>query len=379
MSKAKWADGLRKGSTKTKTYSTLSTLKEGRIQVIKDRVYDIANPQTRSQMLQRVIFATVTNAAAKMASLIELSNETVKNGYFSRQEFVSENVKFLKTVAGRRVGSNLHYLAAFAPKGNVQLIPNSYIVSKGSLTLPSVLVPKTTGDKGSFGAGTFAAIGTLPGLPFGTYTVAQLWSILFGLQPGDQVTFPQIYGSDIAQAMYDGSEMSDANLVDKTLKTDFMAPRLVLKSEMPADRIAISGSTTAALLIAELEYGIDTERTYIGLDVSFLKGIAIDDTADDVLTLVNNDTYGEACGISTTANLRAIGCILSRKDAGGVWRYSNTQLTCVWDFLGQNSGANYFGFTFDNAISTYMKGVKADSEGNFLQRGGEEDVVPPFV
>lgn len=379
MAKARFCKGLRRGSTKTETYSTLATRKDGRIQIIKDRVTDISNPQSDSQMRNRVIFATVTQAAALMASLITISREGVTKADFARQEFISENTKFLKSVAGRRVGTNLHYLAAFAPKNNTQLIPNGYIVSKGSLALPSILVPKTTGNKGAFGAGTFDEIGTLHGLPFGKYTIAELWSLLFGLQPGDQLTFPQIYGSGIAQAMYDGVEQSDANLVDKTLVTSFMAPRLVLKSEMPADEITISGSTTAAALIAELEYGIDSEHTFEGLDVSFLKGIAIDDTADDVLSLVNNDTYGEACGIGTVDNLRAIGCILSRKDASGIWRYSTTQLICVWDFLGQNSGANYFGFTLENAIATYMKGMKTDSDGNFLQRGGEEDVVPPFA
>lgn len=379
MAKARFSKGLRTGSTKTETYSTLSTAKQGRIQIIKDRVYQIANPQSDGQMKTRVIFATVTQAAALMASLITISREGVTKADFARQEFISENTKFLKSVAGRRVGTNLHYLAAFAPKGNTQLIPNGYIVSKGSLTLPGILVPKTTGNKGAFGAGTFDEIGTLPGLPFGTYNVSELWSILFGLQPGDQLTFPQIYGSGIAQAMYDGVEQTDANMVDKTLVSSFMAPRLVLKSEMPDEAISISASTTAAAIIAELEFGIDTERTYEGLDVSFLKGLAIDDTADDILSLVNNDTYGEAYGIGTVDNLRAIGCILSRMDASGNWRYSTTQLICVWDFLGQNSGANYFGFTLENAIATYMKGVKTDSEGNFLQRGGEEDVVPPFA
>lgn len=379
MSKARWADGLRKGSTKTKTYSTLPTRKEGRIQIIKDRVYEVSNPQSDGQMRNRVILATVTKAAAVMAPLITISREGVTKAEFARQEFISDNNKFLKTVAGRRIGTNLHYLAAFAPKNNQQLIPNSYIVSKGSLTVPSVLIPKTTGDKGSFGASTFDKIGSLPGLPFGSYTADELWSILFGLQPGDQLTFPQIYGSGIAQAMYNGIEQTDANIVDKTLVSSFMAPRLVLKSVMPTEEITISAATTTAELIAELEFGIDSERTYEGLDVSFLKGLSIDDTADDVLSLVNNDTYGEACGIGTVANLRAIGCILSRKDNDGNWHYSTTQLTCVWDFLGQNSGDNYFGFTLENAIATFKKGVKTDSEGNFLQRGGGVDVVPPFV
>lgn len=52
MAKSKSFFGLRKGSTKTMTYSVL----KGQ-QITKDRVTDVANPRTYSQMVQRMIFA----------------------------------------------------------------------------------------------------------------------------------------------------------------------------------------------------------------------------------------------------------------------------------------------------------------------------------
>lgn len=52
MAKSKSFFGLRKGSTKTMTYSVL----KGQ-QITKDRVTDVANPKTQGQMSQRMLFA----------------------------------------------------------------------------------------------------------------------------------------------------------------------------------------------------------------------------------------------------------------------------------------------------------------------------------
>lgn len=52
MAKSKSFFGLRKGSTKTMTYSVL----KGQ-QITKDRVTDVANPKTQAQMSQRMLFA----------------------------------------------------------------------------------------------------------------------------------------------------------------------------------------------------------------------------------------------------------------------------------------------------------------------------------
>lgn len=52
MAKSKSFYGLRRGSTKSHTYSVL----KGQ-QVTKDRVTDVANPKTQAQMIQRMLFA----------------------------------------------------------------------------------------------------------------------------------------------------------------------------------------------------------------------------------------------------------------------------------------------------------------------------------
>lgn len=388
MAKARHAKGLRRGSTKTETYSTLSTRKEGRIQIIKDRVTDIANPQTDAQMLNRVCFATVSQAAALMYPIISISQEGESKPEYARQLFISQNTELLKKAAYKRVGIARHYRAAYAPKGNQQLIPNSYQVSKGSLTVPEYLIPKT-GNSGGFSfqyaiydnfGGTIDDIyqRALPGvLTVGAvYTAADIWRILFGLHPGDQLTFPQIYGSGIAQALYAG-ETEDSDVEDKTLITQFCAPRMVLKSEMPTTTITISAETTAAQIRAIMLAGVNADDSYMAVVNQILNLLEIDETQDDEMFFILNGSYDTAYAVNGSSNLRALGVILSRYDSSKKkWQYSTSNLVCVWDFIAQNSGADYFGFTIDNAIATYRASVSQNENGNFLQRGGTPDIVP---
>lgn len=393
MAKARFCKGLRRGSTKTETYSTLATRKDGRIQIIKDRVTDITNPQTDQQMLNRVCFATATQAAAKMYDIISISQEGESKPEYARQLFISQNTELLKKAAYKRVGLARHYRAAYAPKGNQQLIPNSYQVSKGSLTVPEYLVPKTGSEDGgaSFQYAAFDDFGqkvvndgvtsynnqiSTPLVIGQSYNAAQLWQMFFGLLPGDQLTFPQIYGSGIAQALYAG-ETEDSAIEDKTVITQFCAPRMVLKSEMPTTAITVSIETTAAQVKAIMLAGVNADDSYMAVVNQILNLLIIDETQGDNVFFKLEGSYAEAYAVNGSSNLRALGVILSRYDSSKQkWQYSTSTLVCVWDFLSENSGEDYFGFTIDNAIATYRASVTANANGNFLQRGGSHDIVP---
>lgn len=311
-----------------------------------------------------------------MIELIGISQEGESKVEYARQAFIQQNIAFLKSVAGRTEGNPAHVLAAFAPKGNQQLIPNSYFVSKGSLQVPTHLLPKTAGDAGSFGATSYAAMGNLPGLPFGQYTVAQLWRGLFGLNPGDQLSFPQIYDEGDAQIMYNSAD-EDAEPVDLTIIADFLCPRLVLLETMPATTITIDDNITALEIIAALKTGIDTAKTWDeGLTADrLLDSLEIDDAADDVLVMTTDSTYDELYCVNNDDLCVALGIVLSRK-VEGKWRYSTSQLVCVWN--GQNipNGREYFGFTLEHAMDTYRADAVTDADGNFLQRGGSSDILP---
>lgn len=374
MAKARWAQGLRTGSTKTTTYSTLSTEKEGRVQIIKDRVEKVTNPKTRNQMIVRACLGTVSQAASKMAKLIEISREGVTNRRFARQQFISENCNFLQSVAQTRGGLNMHPYAVFAPKNNQQLIPNSYIVSKGSLSMKDGLIPKPDNEAGSFGNPGWANVGVVGSLPFGSYTADTLWRTIFGIGAGDQLSLPQILSKmETAQALYDGA----GNVVDKTVVTLFACPRLVLLQNMPATEITIGSSTTAAQIRAALLSGVDTTQTYASLLSTIFEAIDIDEIVDEVVQVAFTGKYDTVFGLDVPdGKVLALGTILSRKDESNNWKYSTCQLACVWDWLGQNSGQDYFGFLLDNAIGTYAGGSSLTADGNFLQSGGDADIIP---
>jgi hypothetical protein len=386
MAKARWADGLRKGSTKTKTYSTLPTRKEGRVQIVKDRVYEVSNPQSDPQMLHRVCFVTASQAAAKMYDIISISQEGESKPEYARQLFISQNTEFLKKAAYKRVGLARHYRAAYAPKGNQQLIPNSYQVSKGSLTVPEYLVPKTSEGGASFAYRAYGGFGILrdggfstgienPLVVGNTYTATDIWQILFGLQPGDQLTFPQIGGSGIAQALYEGVD-EGSSIADKTLVTTFCAPRVVLKTEMPSTEITITAQTTAEQVAAVMRAGINEDASFTTIVDNFFNAFQIEEILEDSkIYFYIGELYDGVYGVID--NIRALGVILSRYNSERkMWEYSTSNLVCVWDFLSENSGNDYFGFTVDNAIATYRASVLANANGNFLQRGGTPDIVP---
>lgn len=266
--------------------------------------------------------------------------------------------------------------AAFAPKGNTQLIPNSYQMSKGSLELAPALVPKTSAQSGaSFAANGYADIGEIGKVPYGTYTALDLWRVLFGLMPGDQLTFPQIYGEGVAQALTGAGGV----YLDKTLFTDFCAPRIVLLNSVPDDTgIELTDVTDQGDVQAEMLKAIDTDNTWFEMD-DVLRYLEIVRSEADGSVFHIDEHYDTLFAINNDDPLRAIGCIRSHKDPSTrQWQYSTSNLVCIWEDDDRGlTLSDYFGFTLTNAIDTYKKNVILDSDGNFLQRGTDDNIVPP--
>lgn len=122
MAKSKSFFGLRKGSTKSHTYSTL----DGQ-QITKDRVYDVKNPRTEGQMKQRMLMTTVGAAYKFMKSIADHSFEGKASGMACMREFNSRNLNRFKKAAGAN-GS-----VAFNEFKDVDINPLPFILSAGSL------------------------------------------------------------------------------------------------------------------------------------------------------------------------------------------------------------------------------------------------------
>lgn len=122
MAKSKSFFGLRKGSTKSHTYSVL----DGQ-QVTKDRVYDVKNPRTEGQMKQRMLMTTVGAAYKFMKSIADHSFEGKASGMACMREFNSRNLNRFKKAAS----ANGHVAFNEYKDGDINPLP--FILSNGSL------------------------------------------------------------------------------------------------------------------------------------------------------------------------------------------------------------------------------------------------------
>lgn len=122
MAQSKGFFGLRKGSTKSLTFSTL----DGK-QITKDRVYDVKNPRTESQMRQRMLMTTVGAAYKMLKSIADHSFEGYSSGMQCMRQFNSRNLNRFKQAAAAK-GS-----VAFNEFKDGDINPLPFILASGSL------------------------------------------------------------------------------------------------------------------------------------------------------------------------------------------------------------------------------------------------------
>ena len=120
--------GLRKGSTKSHTYSVLN----GK-QITKDRVEGGKNPRSYAQMIQRCMIATVGAAYSAMKTICDHSFEGKSAGLQCMREFNSRNLMLLRT--SQEYNNGFFGFNKYQQPG---LVPGSYVISDGSL--PDALV-----------------------------------------------------------------------------------------------------------------------------------------------------------------------------------------------------------------------------------------------
>lgn len=132
MAQSKSFFSLRKGSTKTLTFSVYN----GK-QVTKDRVTDVKNPRSSLQMKQRAIMATALHAYSTLKEICDHSFEGLTYGQKSMNYFVSQNIRMLRSTA-----PNVN-LSMF--KGNS--VSNAYVISMGSLKKVALYDTEDSGIK----------------------------------------------------------------------------------------------------------------------------------------------------------------------------------------------------------------------------------------
>lgn len=122
MAQSKGFFGLRKGSTKSLTFSVL----DGK-QITKDRVYDVKNPRTEAQMRQRMLMTTIGAAFKTLKSIADHSFEGYSSGMQCMRQFNSRNLNRFKQAAAAK-GS-----VAFNKYKDGDINPLPFILASGSL------------------------------------------------------------------------------------------------------------------------------------------------------------------------------------------------------------------------------------------------------
>lgn len=123
MAQSKSFFGLRKGSTKSLTFQVLNG-----IQITKDRVFNVKNPQSLAQMQQRALMATAVSAYSRMKAICDHSFEGIEIGTKTMSEFMRNNIKLLSV--------NMPQINITEYKSG-QFALNPYMISKGTLNAPN--------------------------------------------------------------------------------------------------------------------------------------------------------------------------------------------------------------------------------------------------
>lgn len=171
MAQSKGFFGLRKGSTKSLTFSTL----DGK-QITKDRVYDVKNPRTESQMRQRMLMTTVGAAYKMLKSIADHSFEGYSSGMQCMRQFNSRNLNRFKQAAAAK-GS-----VAFNEYKDGDINPLPFILASGSLPGFTYKLNDTS---------NLEIVGEKEGADF---TTAEGIYAALGVQRNDLITFCTVIG-----------------------------------------------------------------------------------------------------------------------------------------------------------------------------------------
>lgn len=171
--------GLRRGSTKAFTFQVL----RGQ-QITKDRVTNVANPQTNAQMEQRLKMPLVASSRAVLKTLVDHSFEGVAYGEESLKQFSRLNLS-----------KNAITVKQYVPKGAMDTGLADLIISKGSLTPQVFSFSGGDSDKGASGNIYMPMSNKAESAPT---TIAELIEFLIhnGYEANDQLTFLFCYQGD---------------------------------------------------------------------------------------------------------------------------------------------------------------------------------------
>lgn len=360
------------------------------------------NPQTNKQTAQRIILATVAQAAKFLAPIIDHSFQGKAIGAISKEYFRKLNMKKLRALASldfmeNPTAVNSH---AFTTTRNLQaLIPNEYVISSGNLGSLKLSVstqdhPSLIGEARDFIV-NFPSQFTIPtyhgndGL-IRSIRLGDIMKGLFGITtPGEQITFVAIQKSGEGyQYAWQGDPNAPGTMIPYTSMKAvrlFISPSVDFNEEyeiydeqgqpLPAIRDIIKDNVVRA-------FGMSNRS-----DQNLLNFLAtyLDDSIDEILiqnagaeiTVVldegvkfNFTDYNEdADGLGY---VYALGIIRSRLMEDGTWQYSNSSMVLNRPSINQLYN---FGLYWNAAVQAWFESNDVAADELYLRGGTDSDVI----
>ena len=349
------------------------------------------NPQTNLMMTQRVIFATVANARKAFEQLISQSFEGM-SAKQAKRLFTSLNVKLLRRAYANAIDANkpfLDWTFAFTAKGISNIIPNPYVVSKGSLQKPAYgiksLMYENTGEMyagvriiGLFQGGEFTIGTESEGQRTVTVKVKTIMKTLYGIENAKQqlnvvTIWPNMYSDG---PLYITGEGDEGDFISENL---FKCMRLVPNADMDFSSDLIIGyldtennlhcSLNGSEAQFETFFNKDKSDILIFNNIAEWTANKVIGKYEDGMILISVDPFQFTEDGGTCA--AAIGIFTSEKTSKGMKCQSCTMSTHNMSAGGMN------GLTMENAIASFKgQGVTIDSETPFLEQGTDATSLP---
>ena len=296
MARSKSFFGLRRGSTKSHTYSILNGQ-----QITKDRVQTVANPKTQKQQFQRAIMATVMAAYSEMKAIEDHAFQGKKKGSENQREFMSRNLVAMRNAflqyqsEGTAAASQKFW--AVGPK-TPTVLPCEWIISHGTMDEQAFLT-FLDGDH-SFRTPNIVSYREESGGY--TSTLGEIADDL-GIVPGMQITFicinatngPRIYQIDPANyAGYHDFKFRFCRLAFKYFERDKVCstPTLSISKLLNnffLEAIDTTRSTPSLVSALEEEGSFPEDLHYYEIDaLDLLVGAAFDDTLTTGLGIITS-------------------------------------------------------------------------------------------
>ena len=328
-----------------------------------------SNPRTNAQMAQRIIFSTVTQAASFMDPIVNHSFEGLSKAA-SRVAFVKENLSILRNKAASDYNNNVAPADAtcFTTTKNIsQLIPNAYLISKGSLNYRGVLswTPNASGTL-LLKLGNFT-LNTTPQTSGYTLSVKEFLNALGMFSENDQLTFAGIY-TDQETGLYRYNNTDSKGYV--ILSSHFQAVRLIPAAGAFDMTVEVPEGNSALLTLKNALSTIFSDKSSaIVLDAL---GAALQASSSSISGNVLSVTGGTGALKSQYDDefpLVAAAIIMSRLASNGKWLRSRAQMELSPFTSIQSSLA------WPNAIPAWFEERQLTDNTRYLNEGGENNTI----